>query len=84
MEEMVTQFDNRALALLLPIFPKRLPGLNLSNGRIRFNSETGDCPSTLAGLAGSGIACPRIDAEILSRYMQYYVSRGFLEAPVGR
>jgi thioester reductase-like protein len=40
-----------------------------------------DCRNTLAGLAGTSITCPPIDAALLSTYFAYLVRSGFLDAP---
>lgn len=38
-----------------------------------------DCTHALAALAGSGIECPRIDAALLGRYLDYFVRVGFID-----
>jgi thioester reductase-like protein len=40
-----------------------------------------DCRNTLAGLAGSGIACPPVDARLLQRYFAQFIGSGFLQLP---
>jgi amino acid adenylation domain-containing protein/thioester reductase-like protein len=40
-----------------------------------------DCRNTLAGLAGTPIACPVLDADLVGRYLAGFVRRGFLPAP---
>jgi thioester reductase-like protein len=42
---------------------------------------TFDCRNTLAGLAGSPIVCPGLDADLVGRYLAGFVHRGFLPAP---
>jgi hypothetical protein len=42
---------------------------------------TFDCRNTLAGLAGTPIACPALDADLVGRYLAGFVRRGFLPAP---
>jgi amino acid adenylation domain-containing protein/thioester reductase-like protein len=37
-----------------------------------------DCRNTLAGLAGSGIACPPVAPALLRTYLDYYGRQGFL------
>ena len=43
-----------------------------------------DCQNTLAGLAGSSIVCPQVDAQLLSTYFAYFIESGFLDAPPAR
>jgi amino acid adenylation domain-containing protein/thioester reductase-like protein len=45
------------------------------------DSPTFDCRNTLAGLAGTPIACPVLDAGLVGRYLAGFVRRGFLPAP---
>ena len=42
---------------------------------------TFDCRNTLAGLAGTPIACPRPDGNLVGQYLAGFVRRGFLPAP---
>jgi thioester reductase-like protein len=42
---------------------------------------TFDCRNTLAGLAGTPIACPRLDADLVGRRLAGFVRRGLLPAP---
>jgi thioester reductase-like protein len=42
---------------------------------------TFDCRNTLAGLAGTPIVCPGLDADLVGRYIAGFVHRGFLPAP---
>jgi amino acid adenylation domain-containing protein/thioester reductase-like protein len=44
---------------------------------------TFDCRNTLAGLAGSPIACPSLNTDLVGRYLTGFVHRGFLPAPPG-
>jgi thioester reductase-like protein len=37
---------------------------------------------TRHGLAGSSIVCPRVGADVIERYLSYFVRTGFLGAPV--
>jgi thioester reductase-like protein len=36
------------------------------------------------GLAGSSISCPPVDGDVFARYFSYFVSSGFLPAPLPR
>jgi hypothetical protein len=40
-----------------------------------------DCQNTLDRLAGSSIKCPPVSSKLLSTYLSYYVSSGFIETP---
>ncbi|MEW5929754.1 MAG: thioester reductase domain-containing protein [Gemmatimonadota bacterium] len=40
-----------------------------------------DCAAVLAGLEGTGVACPPVDDRLLHRYFEYFVGVGFLPAP---
>ncbi len=40
-----------------------------------------DCAAVLAGLEGTGVACPPADDRLLHRYFRYFVDVGFLPAP---
>jgi thioester reductase-like protein len=43
-----------------------------------------DDERTRLGLAGSSIACPRVDADVFARCLSYFVRTGFLGAPAHR
>jgi amino acid adenylation domain-containing protein/thioester reductase-like protein len=38
-----------------------------------------DCTNTAQGLAGSGIACPDVDVDLMTTYFSYFTRSGFLE-----
>jgi thioester reductase-like protein len=40
-----------------------------------------DCQNALAGLDGSGITCPPVDAGVFANYLSYFVDSGFLQPP---
>ncbi len=40
-----------------------------------------DCRNTLAGLAGSGVACPPVRPVLLQTYFDYFRRKGYLAAP---
>jgi thioester reductase-like protein len=42
-----------------------------------------ECQNTLAGLAGSGVACPPLDATLLDRYLDYLARNGLVPRPAG-
>jgi thioester reductase-like protein len=39
-----------------------------------------DCQNTLAGLAGTSIACPSIEGQVFETYFSYFTRCGFLDA----
>jgi hypothetical protein len=43
-----------------------------------------DDERTRHGLAGSSIVCPRVGADVVARYLSYFVRTGFLRAPMHR
>jgi thioester reductase-like protein len=67
-----------AAYFLLPLF-----SLNLSQvgPRIVRDIPDFDYQNTLDGLAGTSIACPPIDSQILEAYFSYFVRCGFLNTP---
>jgi thioester reductase-like protein len=40
-----------------------------------------DCRETLEGLRSASIVCPHTDAELLSKYLLYFIRTGFLSPP---
>lgn len=66
--------DN-ALFGLVPLFSQSTVN-NLS-------LPTFDCADTVTALADTGIACPPIDARLLTTYFSRFVECGFLGAPPG-
>ncbi len=43
-----------------------------------------DCQNTLNGLAGSSVACPPVDSELLNVYFSYFIESGLLPSPSDR
>ncbi|HEV7683494.1 MAG TPA: amino acid adenylation domain-containing protein [Pyrinomonadaceae bacterium] len=43
-----------------------------------------DCRNALAGLEGSGIACPPVDSKLFGIYLSHFVANGFLFDPGSR
>ena len=64
--------DDSAAYRLMPALLERAPG----RSNILF-----ECNNARDGLAGTDIACPSIEDEILKTYFSYYIRRGFLDAP---
>ena len=78
--ETVTSKEN-ALNGLLPFFLRRwseeqLTFAGLGQRRVKLN-----CQETVARLANSSIACPRVDYRLLTTYFSYFNRSGFLDAP---
>ena len=40
-----------------------------------------DCRTTLQGLVGSSISCPRVDGHLFQTYLSHFVRSGLLRAP---
>jgi amino acid adenylation domain-containing protein/thioester reductase-like protein len=64
---------------LYPLLPFMAEGAAWTNGGPQF-----DCQNLEAGLAGTSIVCPPLDAELLRVYFSYFVRSGFLGAPPAR
>ncbi len=74
--QIAESFPEHILSPLLPFFPERSSQKQVSNpAAIEF-----DCQNTLDGLAGSSIACPPIDEQLLHTYISYLIRSGFIEA----
>jgi hypothetical protein len=58
------------------------PGAPISNVPLAGQGgPTFDCRNTLAALAGTATACPRLDADLVGRNLAGFIHRGFLPAP---
>ncbi|MEM9461356.1 MAG: thioester reductase domain-containing protein [Myxococcota bacterium] len=56
----------------------------LDSNRTRFlHRPTYQRSQSEALLAGSGIACPELGAEIIENYVKFFISAGYLPAPTG-
>jgi thioester reductase-like protein len=71
---LIDQFQRGLKNDLLPILPF------FSSDRPEQMEQQVDCHNTLERLAGSGIACPPIDADLIKIYVDYMFHSGFLEA----
>ncbi|HBB32527.1 MAG TPA: hypothetical protein DC064_12205 [Cyanobacteria bacterium UBA9273] len=70
-----------ALSGLVPFFLRRwseeqLTFAGLGQRRVKLN-----CEETVARLAGSSIACPRVDSKLLTTYFSHLICSGFLDTP---
>lgn len=73
LQEAVKASRSRTLVSFSPFFTEAM----LAQVRLpRF-----DCQQVVAGLAGSGLACPPIDAALLTTLFGYLVGHGHLEPP---
>jgi hypothetical protein len=73
--------ENNALTGLLPFFLRRwseeqLTFAGLGQRRVKLN-----CQETIARLADTSIACPRVDSKLLKTYFSYFIRSGFLDVP---
>jgi thioester reductase-like protein len=64
----------QALSALLPFFPQQVQGQDQPHAQLNL-----DCQNTLAGLAGSGITCPSLNASLLRTYIGYLIQSKALE-----
>ncbi|MBO1351401.1 MAG: thioester reductase domain-containing protein [Hormoscilla sp. GUM202] len=79
LKEVSGNSPDNVLGPVLPILTENMPGsdrtyLEMSSVVMPFN-----CENTLRGLAGTAIACPSVDSNILKSYLSYYHESGFLE-----
>lgn len=74
LDDVKTSTEN-ALLPLLPLFTDEPPFQ-----RVPFF----DCRQTVAGLKGSGIACPDMDAKLIGKYLDYFRRSGFLSSEAGK
>jgi amino acid adenylation domain-containing protein/thioester reductase-like protein len=58
------------------------PTATTQNAAAMQHGPTFDCRNTLAGLAGTPIACPSLDVDLVRRYLDGFVQRGFLLPPL--
>jgi len=66
---------------LLPFFLKKLPKkqVAISNKHQQLIDPQLSCDATLTALAGSSIACPPVNAELLNTYFSYFIRSGWLD-----
>lgn len=72
------RLKENAAYFLLPLFSL---SLSQAGPRIVRNVPEFDCQNTLAGLAGTSIACPRVDNQVFEAYFSYFVRSSFLHVP---
>jgi len=68
------QFPDSPVATLVPLLSGALPLDQLPNLQM-------DDYNTVEGLAGSGITCPAMDAQLMATYFSYFNSRGYFDTP---
>lgn len=74
------QFDrSNALNSMIPLLTS--PSAAYSNYLEVLNLGRVDCQNTIAGLEGTAIDCPKLDAARLSNYFAYFRQSGFIEDP---
>lgn len=74
---LIDQFQQGLKNELLPMLPF------FSSDRPEQVEQQVDCRNTLQALAGSGIACPPVDANLIKTYVNYMLASGFLEGLSG-
>ncbi|NUQ74150.1 MAG: amino acid adenylation domain-containing protein [Polyangiaceae bacterium] len=74
------------LTPFVPLFVERWSEENLTYLEIYFEGKIPrfTCENTLEALRGTDIACPPIDDELLSTYLNYFLRVGFLPPPPAR
>jgi malonyl CoA-acyl carrier protein transacylase len=73
-----------ALSSLVPFFLKRWSDEQLSFAGFGQRRVKLNCQETVARLADTSIACPRIDFKLLNTYFSHFIHSGFLYAPLVR
>jgi hypothetical protein len=63
-----------------PELPPEDPAVD-ENVTLELPAPRFDCAAVLAGLEGTGVACPPVDDRLLHRYFEHFVGIGFLPAP---
>ncbi|OKH20890.1 non-ribosomal peptide synthetase [Hydrococcus rivularis NIES-593] len=81
--EIATHSPEHPLYPLVPFFPAR-ESQEKPSGSVETRyiaSLQFDCHNTLTGLAGTEIACPAIDKQLLATYLAHLAQGGFLNPP---
>ncbi|WP_437991504.1 non-ribosomal peptide synthetase [Sorangium sp. So ce145] len=65
---------------LLPMLTEKVHG-DLTRWELYARMPAFDCQNTIDGLAGTGIACPPMNARLLDTLLEYYLHSGHLSAP---
>ncbi|GAA2612953.1 amino acid adenylation domain-containing protein [Actinomadura fulvescens] len=80
MKEAVQRDPDMALANYLPMFTERSERTGLSVFEAHFSGNMPELDQTNArrALDGTGLACPPVDADLLDRYLDYFLASGFL------
>ncbi len=67
---------------LLPLWPAlEVPYVVAREGRRPPGGSRYDCRATLALLERQGMICPRVDKDLMNRYVRYFITTGFLPEP---
>ncbi len=77
-----TRSQENALSTLQPFFLERWSDEQLTIPELYQCSRVPilDCQATLRALAGTAIACPKFDRELMLTYLFYFIQTGFLDA----
>jgi amino acid adenylation domain-containing protein/thioester reductase-like protein len=82
--EVAGRSPDHALYPLLPLFIEQVPGtagLTVPEIFTQDREPNFDCQNLLTGLAGSGIVCPPLEAELFNTYLAYFTRSGYLPTP---
>jgi len=73
-------FQENALSPLLSLFTEKLEKQLTYLETFSLGLQSFDCQNTVNRLAGTAIACPPVDAKLLSTYFSYF-THSFLDTP---
>lgn len=78
LNDAVERGEENELSVYLPLFGKQQPAEEVGYPG---SKPTFDTAHLQAALAGSGIQCHPIDADLFGRYLDYFIGTGYLPAP---
>jgi amino acid adenylation domain-containing protein/thioester reductase-like protein len=77
------RFEDNPLYPLLPLFIEGVPPTRRTIVELFQDVPVYDTSNMQKGLAGSGIECPAINERLVRIWMDYYMTSGFIDKPVG-
>jgi thioester reductase-like protein len=75
------QSGGNAAHALLALFPESALGVAQNGMGGGVSAAPIDASNTLAGIAGSDVACPTLDAALLERYFTYFIRTRYIDPP---
>ncbi|MBV8883532.1 MAG: amino acid adenylation domain-containing protein [Chroococcidiopsidaceae cyanobacterium CP_BM_RX_35] len=73
--------QDNALSPLLSLLTNQISEEHPTYLEVSLGFRFFDCQNATNGLAGTSIACPPVDAKLLSTYLSYFTRSGFLDSP---